>query len=156
MAAHAPIDAFGVGSDLATSADEPKLGAIYKLVEIEEDGVKRHTAKYSPEKITMPGAKQVFRFANRDVIGVSTECIGCPPAAELAEALQRPVIMGGELLGPMPGAREAREHRSRCVKKLPPKILSLFEQEDAWRVEYSRELLALAKRVRREFDEAKP
>ena len=27
----APIDAFGVGTDLATSADSPSLGGIYKL-----------------------------------------------------------------------------------------------------------------------------
>ena len=35
VAAGAPIDAFGVGTELATSGDAPSMGAIYKLVEIE-------------------------------------------------------------------------------------------------------------------------
>ncbi|OYW09771.1 MAG: nicotinate phosphoribosyltransferase, partial [Acidobacteriia bacterium 12-62-4] len=55
-AAAAPIDLYGVGTDLATSADSPSLGAVYKLVELETDGVKRYTAKYSEEKHTRPGA----------------------------------------------------------------------------------------------------
>jgi nicotinate phosphoribosyltransferase len=151
VAANVPIDSFGVGTDLATSADEPKLGAIYKMVEVEDRGIKRYTAKYSSEKNTMPGSKQIFRFANRDVIASSTECLGCPPAEDLAETLLRPVILGGELIEAAPDAAQAREHRARCLKKLPPKLLSLFEQEDAWRVEYSRELLSLARRVRVEL-----
>ena len=63
-AAGAPIDAFGVGTDLATSTDSPNLGVVYKLVEL--DG--RFTAKFSEDKHTLPGAKQVFRFATHDVI----------------------------------------------------------------------------------------
>ena len=34
-AAGAPIDAFGVGTDLATSTDSPNLGVVYKLVELD-------------------------------------------------------------------------------------------------------------------------
>ena len=74
-AARAPIDAFGVGTDLATSTDSPNLGVVYKLVEL--DG--RYTAKFSEDKHTLPGAKQVFRFADHDVIACSWECLGCEP-----------------------------------------------------------------------------
>ena len=35
VAAGAPMDAFGVGTQLATSADAPAMGAIYKLVELD-------------------------------------------------------------------------------------------------------------------------
>lgn len=150
MAAKAPIDSFGVGTDLATSSDAPALGAIYKLVEIEEDGKRRYTAKFSPEKNTMPGAKQVFRFANRDVIGLITECLGCG-GDETAEALLRPVIIGGELVTRMPSIRNARAYRERCVRALPSKILSLFSVEDPWPVQYSRDLMQLATRVRGEL-----
>ena len=33
VAAGAPIDAFGVGTQMGTSADAPYLGVVYKLVE---------------------------------------------------------------------------------------------------------------------------
>ncbi|HEX6545679.1 MAG TPA: nicotinate phosphoribosyltransferase, partial [Bryobacteraceae bacterium] len=47
LAAGAPIDAFGVGTDLATSADAPSLSAVYKLVELETGESHLYTAKYS-------------------------------------------------------------------------------------------------------------
>ncbi len=72
-AAAAPIDVFGVGTDLATSTDSPNLGVVYKLVELNG----RFTAKFSEDKHTLPGAKQVFRFAGHDVIACSWECLGC-------------------------------------------------------------------------------
>jgi nicotinate phosphoribosyltransferase len=150
VAAKVPIDSFGVGTDLATSADAPKLGAIYKLVEIEDSGERRYTAKYSPEKNTMPGAKQIFRFARRDVIGLASECHGCC-AGDAAEALLRPVIAGGVLVARPPSIGDARAYRERSVRALPTRLLSLFPVEDAWRVEYSRELLALARQVRGEL-----
>ena len=74
VAAGAPIDAFGVGTQLATSADAPHMGAIYKMVELEICGIKRFTAKYSEDKPSLPGAKQVFRDVARDVIARSGEC----------------------------------------------------------------------------------
>jgi len=57
VASGAPIDAFGVGTRVDASADAPTLDAIYKLVCY--DG--RPTAKRSPGKVMLPGAKQVVR-----------------------------------------------------------------------------------------------
>ncbi len=151
VAAKVPIDAFGVGTDLATSSDAPKLGAIYKLVEIEEKGVKRYTAKYSPEKHTLPGAKQVFRFASKDVVGLMSECHGCERSGDPAEALLRPVIIGGAVVARRPSIGDLREHRARALQALPSKIKSLFTVEDAWPVRYSPELLSLASRVKAEL-----
>ena len=47
LADGAPIDAFGVGTQLSTSADSPYLNGIYKLVEIERQGEWRPTFKAS-------------------------------------------------------------------------------------------------------------
>jgi len=55
--AGAPIDSFGVGTELITSRDAPALSMVYKLVAI--DGVGR--VKLAPAKRTYPLAKQVFR-----------------------------------------------------------------------------------------------
>ncbi len=146
VAARAPIDVFGVGTELATSSDAPALGVVYKMVEIESGGERRYTAKYSEEKHTMPGVKQVIRYPDRDRIVRSHDC---PAEAHNAEALLRPVILGGRLVEALPPVGESRERRARALARLPPKVRSLFTQEDAWRVEYSRELIALSAEVAR-------
>ena len=99
----APIDAFGVGTELATSADAPSMGSIYKLVEIERAGQTRYTAKHSAEKGTVPGAKQLFRYPDYDLLALHDEC------AEGAEALLQPVILDGRLLEPLPTLKEIRQ-----------------------------------------------
>ena len=148
IAGDAPIDSFGVGTELATSTDAPNLGAVYKLVEIESAGRRRYTAKYSTDKNTMPGAKQVFRYEDRDVIGCSTDCLAGRGGSREPEALLRPVIANGELVEPLPSIAEARERRAQALKRFPSAVLSLFTREDAWRVEYSDELRTLANVVR--------
>jgi nicotinate phosphoribosyltransferase len=142
-AAGAPIDAFGVGTDLATSADSPSLGVVYKLVEL--DG--RFTAKFSEDKHTLPGAKQVFRFATHDVIACSWECLGCGPDEPEAKALLRPVMLGGKLIEPLPSAGAARQYAADCIKRLPTAVRSLFDTGQEYRVEQSHELLALYEKV---------
>lgn len=56
----AQIDSWGVGTKLITAFDQPALGAVYKLVAIEEDGKLIDTIKISgnPEKVTTPGLKK--------------------------------------------------------------------------------------------------
>jgi nicotinate phosphoribosyltransferase len=61
VAAGAPIDSFGVGTDLGTSRDSPVVNGIYKLVAHQVGGAWRDVRKRSPAKATVPGAKQVFR-----------------------------------------------------------------------------------------------
>jgi nicotinate phosphoribosyltransferase len=139
-----PIDSFGVGTALATSSDAPNLSAVYKLVEMQSNGERRYTAKYSPDKNTMPGAKQIFRFADRDVIGCQGECMPLPRGSGEPAVLLRPVILKGELLEPLPTVHEAREQRERALKPFPSKVKTLFTREDAWRVEYSTELRQLS------------
>jgi nicotinate phosphoribosyltransferase len=145
-AAGAPIDAFGVGTDLATSTDSPNLGVVYKLVEL--DG--RFTAKFSEDKHTLPGAKQVFRFAGHDVMACSWECLGCGPGEPQARALLRPVLLGGKLIEPLPTASAARQHAAESIKRLPTVIRSLFDTDQHYHVEHSRELSALYEKVQHE------
>ena len=149
-AAGAPIDAYGVGTDLATSADCTNLGAIYKMVELEANGVKRYTAKFSENKNTIPGSKQIFRFHDRDIIGGSWECLGCGVQGVGPEALLSPVIVKGKLVTDLPDAHAARKHAAESLRRLPRACRSLFESEKSWNVEYSSELNALLEKVRKE------
>ncbi|MBM3737145.1 MAG: nicotinate phosphoribosyltransferase [Acidobacteria bacterium] len=113
VAAGAPVDAFGVGTELSTSSDTPTLSVVYKLVEI--DG--RPVAKFSPGKQTYPGSKQVFRFPDRDMVSLASDC----PCDEVPQPvpLLRPVMLGGELAGPLAALEESR---GRAREKPPSRV----------------------------------
>ena len=129
-----PVDAFGVGTELATSADAPSMGAIYKVVELEAGGVTRATAKFSAEKTSLPGSKQVFRYADHDLIACSGECSGG------AEALQKPVMVGGQII-----CRQTLQQARERAKK---QLAAIDVKNHA--VDYSPDLEALSRKVREE------
>ena len=93
----APIDAWGVGTDLGTSRDSPVVNGVYKLVAHRRAG--RGWAgvwKRSAAKATVPGAKQVFRTTTGvemrgDVIGRTDEDLP-------GERLLVPVMTHGRLV----------------------------------------------------------
>ncbi|MGT2929339.1 nicotinate phosphoribosyltransferase [Streptococcus dentasini] len=65
----AKIDVWGVGTKLITAYDQPALGAVYKIVALEDDrGVMQNTIKLSnnAEKVSTPGKKQVWRITSRE------------------------------------------------------------------------------------------
>ncbi len=141
VAAGAPIDGFGVGTELATSADAPALSAIYKMVETESGGGKRYTAKLSEDKITLPGAKQIFRHPDRDVVGLAEESF---PGADV-QTLLRPVMLRGRLVDPLPDPKSARTHASES--------LAHIRTDQPRPVEYSRGLMALLSSVKMGVEE---
>ena len=126
LAAGAPIDAFGVGTQISVSADAPSLSGVYKMVEMEIGGIKRYTAKYSDDKSTIPGAKQIFRDVARDVVARSGEC-------GRGEALLRPVILGGRLVEPLPGARTGPPARGRVAWRSCPRLCDNWKQRSRGR-----------------------
>ncbi|MHB1961846.1 MAG: nicotinate phosphoribosyltransferase [Acidimicrobiales bacterium] len=87
VAAGAPVDAAGVGTRAAVSADAPYVDSAFKLVEY--DG--RPVVKLSEGKRTLPGPKQVLRRpGGPDVIA----CRGEAPSGD-GRPLLRPVMRGG-------------------------------------------------------------
>jgi nicotinate phosphoribosyltransferase len=61
------IDVWGIGTKLITAFEQPALGAVYKVVSIEDEhGQMNDTIKISsnPEKVTTPGLKKVYRIIN--------------------------------------------------------------------------------------------
>ena len=135
VTAGAPIDAFGVGTQLATSADAPAMSAVYKMVELNIRGITRFTAKYSADKVSVPGGKQIFRGETRDVIARCGECGS-------GEALLRPVILNGRLVEPLPTLEEARARAVQSIARLAPSLREL-QVTEPWPVIYSRELREL-------------
>src|SRR3970040_969674 len=87
----APIDGFGVGTSMVTSADAPFLDCAYKLQEY----AGRARRKRSEGKATWPGRKQVYRAF--DASGVMTgDVLTLETDLQPGEALIRPMMRNGQ------------------------------------------------------------
>jgi len=143
LQAGAPIDGFGVGTQMGTSADAPSLDAAYKLVEYA--GAPR--MKLSAGKSVLPGRKQVFRtfrdgMAAHDVIACFDEGLPDTP-------LLRPVMQAGRRTGAAsPSLDESRSHCIRSSGQLPQRLLSLESADPPYDVEVSGRLSALESECR--------
>jgi len=113
MCEKTPIEAFGIGVNLAASIDAPSLDCAYKLQEFKG----RPRRKRSEGKETWPGRKQVWRRVGAngrmsgDVISVETD-------SHPGETLVVPVMRGGKRL-PQPSLDETRAHAAQQLAMLP-------------------------------------
>ena len=148
--AEAPIDAFGVGTKMGTSADRPYLDGIYKLCETQTpDGAFAPIMKLSKDKITLPGRKQVYRFCNadgsfiKDVIALADE----PP---VGEPLLVKVMEDGKLTYRLPSLMEIRAKAAENLSKLPSRYKVLADAP-AYPVELSRKLQVLTETLKQQI-----
>jgi nicotinate phosphoribosyltransferase len=123
--ADAPIDAFGVGTRLGTSADAPTLDMAYKLVAY--GGAP--CLKLSSAKRTLVGPKQVWR--RRDGNGrFAEDRLAARDEAALGEAwepLLRPVMLAGQRLE-RPTLDELRRGHRDELAHLPRRFQQLTGQ----------------------------
>ena len=133
--AGAPIDSFGVGTALTTSADAPYLDAVYKLQEY----AGRPRRKRSTGKATWPGRKQVYRCYGADG-RFAGDVVTLEGDARAGEPLLQPVMRGGRRL-PQPGLAAARQHCLAQLARLPV---------SPYRAEIAPALRALAEEVDRD------
>jgi nicotinate phosphoribosyltransferase len=137
-----PVNSFGVGTQLGTSADAPALGAVYKLVE-DERGPK---IKLSTGKATLPGRKQVLRFDRegifeRDEIALEGE------EARGGRPLLVKVMEKGERVDAVGGLEAARERCRAGLQQLPPTLRRLGAPAQRYRVEHSPRLAGLVEQM---------
>jgi nicotinate phosphoribosyltransferase len=119
LLADAPIDSFGVGTKMGTSADRPYLDGIYKLCETQKsDGTYAPIMKLSKDKITLPGRKQVYRFTNGDGT-FKRDTIALTDESAVGEPLLVKVMDQGKLLIKLPSLDEIRSFAAENLKKLP-------------------------------------
>jgi len=141
VAQHAPIDGFGVGTRMNTSADAPYLDCAYKLQEYEG----RPRRKRSEGKATWPGCKQVYRRYGDD--GRLAGDVLTLAAAKLADAtLVVPIMRAGRLLGPAVALDVAREHARAELTRLPERLRTL-DDVDPYPVEIAPALRELAAQI---------
>ena len=135
VAAHAPIDGFGVGTALAVSTDAPYLDTAYKLATYAGQG----RMKLSASKRTWPGRKQVFRqveagVAVRDVLGMVDEALDGRPLLEAVMA------HGQRIRETPPSLAESRRHAARSLAELPERVRGLRLAEPPYPVAVSDKL----------------
>ncbi len=125
---NAPIDSFGVGTEMVTSKDAPALGGVYKLVEQEHNGKSIPKMKFSEDKIAYPCKKQVFRTLDSngnfvgDIIGLEGENIRGLP-------LLIPVIRNGKMCYNLPTIHDIQRTASDNLAHLPESFKRLKDAE---------------------------
>jgi nicotinate phosphoribosyltransferase len=137
LAAGAPMDGFGVGTELATSADAPNLGVVYKLVSYADRG----RLKLSQDKASYPHAKQVWRRIGsdghyaEDVIARADE----KSPGENCRPLLEQVMAGGRPIGQASAIEAARRRAMEELRRLPGDLL-LLRAGGKYAVQFSEQL----------------
>ena len=144
---HAPIDAWGVGTNLVTADGQPALGGVYKLAAIRgDDGGWRHVLKVSeqPDKTTVPGILGVRRYYDENGRAAGDAIIDelTPPADPIVivhpslahrrkrlagdwrhEDLLVPVMRSGKRLAASPPLAELRARTHESLAVFDPAVL---------------------------------
>lgn len=162
LAQGAPIDIFGVGTQLATGAPDGSLDGVYKLAEV--DGNPRLKLSDSLSKTTLPGRKKIIRHSDRDdffradVICLVQETspgrmvhpyepgIESELASLSGEELLVKVMEDGKRTGPPLGVPSIAAYASERLKALPPEHIRL-ENPHIYKVGLSVELAALRNKL---------
>jgi nicotinate phosphoribosyltransferase len=135
--AGAPIDTWGVGTELGTSRDSPVVNAVYKLVADRGAEGWRGVWKRSPDKATHPGPKQVFRsYANGTMTGDVIAAEGEKPGGEplLTAFMRDGEIVREEALD------EIRERTAAQLAALPAALRPPEDEVPPYPVTYSKTL----------------
>ena len=141
----APIDLFGVGTKAGVSADAPWSDMAYKLVCFDD----RPVMKLSTDKVSLPGAKQVYRIKGadgmfaKDIIALHDEEL--PGGLPLLEE----VMKGGERTGPQATLDEARSRFKNDFSLLDDRF-KVLNSPPRFPVSISGKLEKLSSQVREE------
>jgi nicotinate phosphoribosyltransferase len=111
---NAPIDGFGIGTNMDTSADAPYLDCAYKLQEY----AGRPRRKRSEGKATWPGRKQVFRRYNEDGC-ICEDILTIEDVPCDGKPLIEHIMHQGTRISTSPTLVDSRNHAARELACLP-------------------------------------
>jgi nicotinate phosphoribosyltransferase len=129
--ASAPVDGYGVGTELVTGSGHPTSGFVYKLVaRADDEGTMVSVAKKSKDKISIGGRKYALRrrnphgIAEAEVVG-----IGTPPLDDGDDrALLVPLVLDGKIVGREP-LHDARARHLAARAELPRVVQQMSRGE---------------------------
>ena len=138
----APIDGFGIGTHLDTSADRSYLDYVYKLQEYA--GIARR--KRSEGKATWPGRKQVYRY--RDGQGrLAYDLLTLEADPHPGEPLIKPVMRVGKRVASPEPLSHMRDRVAEGLASLPERLRSLEQATPPYEVRVSEAIQRLAAQV---------
>jgi nicotinate phosphoribosyltransferase len=158
----APIDSFGVGTELSTSRDDPAMNGVYKLVAVRihhtlEAGKKKriddkisYKIKTSLGKKTYPGPKQIRRIIENDKI--KKDVIVLEGEKEIPDGLGVPLLRKlfdkGNLLCRMPSIKEIQRYHLQQMDLLPSRFKKLDSTPGRFPVIHSEKLKAITQKFK--------
>jgi nicotinate phosphoribosyltransferase len=148
---NSPIDIFGVGTELATSRDDPAMNGVYKLVAIKTPISKNkykmtYKLKTSPGKKTYPAPKQVYRIFSdgiiqQDIIGLDDEKFNHVKTVPLLKK----VMNRGKILSKLPSLDKIRDFHIAQRDTLPREFRMFDKIPTSFPVSYSVKLETIAR-----------
>ena len=139
LARGAQLDAFGVGTALATSKDAPSLSGVYKLVDVDFGQGPAGRVKLSNDKSTYPCRKQVFRMHNPEGAYTGDVIAGESEGYPDTEPLLTCVMRQGRRLASPPTVEQIRE-RARLALSCLPEPHRRLRDAQPYPVRFSRSL----------------
>lgn len=129
----APVDSYGVGTQVVTGSGAPAAGMVYKLVSRANDaGVMEGVAKVSQDKVSVGGRK--FALRRRNTTGVAQEEVLGIDQAPVDDGDDRSLLVelvrDGEVMAPT-DAHTARERHAASRAELPTRALRMSDGDPA-------------------------
>ena len=124
----APIDGYGVGTQVVTGSGHPTASMVYKLVSVadsENSADLRPVAKESVAKVSVGGRKTAHRTYQDGVLIDETYAVDHPDGWANGN-VQRPVILAGEVVHD-PDLEAVRRHAAAALASLPAEARDVSE-----------------------------
>jgi nicotinate phosphoribosyltransferase len=149
---NAPIDIFGVGTELTTSRDDPAMNGVYKLVAIKIPPVEKgergrilYKLKKSPGKKTYPGPKQVHRTIKDGIIKTDLIALEDELAPEQSIQLLMKFVANGRVERRLPSLDEVQRYGQEQTRMLPSEFKRLDVTAEKFPVVFSDRLETIAR-----------
>lgn len=133
----APIDIFGVGTEMVTSRDDPTLAGVYKLVSMRrDDGTLIPTMKFSSSKASYPGPKDLYRVYDDQgtIVGGALTQVGEVPKVDPGLTVKPLLVEVFRAGSPTPEAEQPidtlRDRTLAELTSLPETMRRIDEHQD--------------------------
>lgn len=148
MKKNVPADTFIAATEGVTSADAPKLEAVFKIARLKSDSEVKYMAKLTEGKQSYPGLKNVYRQYDRHG-KLKKDCIGLEGEKKLGRPLLKPFIQNGKLVQKLPSLDDIRFFCKSCLGQLPRKYFAI-NKEYVYPIKISKKLNDLMDNAKRQ------